>query len=203
MSTLILNHGQELQGNFILKKWNFLFVFQVNCPGCFMYGIPFVNKLYAEFGEHLSFLGLSTAFEDFEFNTEKNTKLLITTGEVVGETKKALASQGLNTFTETIDFPIAMDTKADASFDFEAAAQHLCRFSPRYIDATAKEQQLYFTHVRQYLINQPELALTFTLNQMRGTPTMLVFDENYNIQFHQFGHTDYSTIQKQLLKLLH
>ena len=74
---LHLHYSRELQGKFSLKELNFLFVFQVNCPGCFLYGIPTVNQLYLEFGSQVGFLGLSTAFEDFEFNSRENTVKLL------------------------------------------------------------------------------------------------------------------------------
>ena len=77
MQKLALHYNNLLKGSFELKKLNFLFVFQVNCPGCFLYGIPLVNELYKEFQKDISFLGLSTAFENFDLNTATNTKLLV------------------------------------------------------------------------------------------------------------------------------
>ena len=49
MKKIELEIGDELQGKFELKKLNLLLVFQVNCPGCFSYALPFFNKLYSEF----------------------------------------------------------------------------------------------------------------------------------------------------------
>ena len=39
-------------------------------------------------------MGLATAFEDFDKNNLDNLKMLVETGEVVGETKSALAQYG-------------------------------------------------------------------------------------------------------------
>ena len=89
MKKLRLEYASLLQGEFAPGKRNLLFVFQVNCPGCFFYGFPMVNNLQKTFGEQLSFLGLSTAFEDFELNTHANTSLLLSEKKLVGETKKA------------------------------------------------------------------------------------------------------------------
>jgi len=67
-----------LQGSFDLKALNLLFVFQVNCPGCFL-RFFLVNKLHWKYRQSgLNVLGLSTAFEDFEYNTAANTELLLT-----------------------------------------------------------------------------------------------------------------------------
>ena len=47
------------KGNVIL-----IFVFQINCPGCFLYGIPEAIELYESFQERpFKVWGLATAFE--------------------------------------------------------------------------------------------------------------------------------------------
>ena len=74
MKKLELNYDKEIQGSFTLSKINILLVFQVNCPGCFSYALPFFNKIYQDYRkEDVSFLALSTAFEDFDKNTLSNT----------------------------------------------------------------------------------------------------------------------------------
>ena len=58
--------GPLLKGTFQLRAINIAFVFQVNCPGCFIYGFPVMNNLYGKFKDKIGFIGISTAFEDFE-----------------------------------------------------------------------------------------------------------------------------------------
>ena len=198
MRKLALHYDEILKGTFRLRKLNFLFVFQVNCPGCFLYGIPFVNKLFQEFQEEISFLGLSTAFEDFEYNNLTNTRLLLEQQKVVGETQKTLAQHNLDTFSLPIDFPIAMDAKADDSFDLEQATTQICALNPNYSFWPEEEQSALKKRILQYLNNLESISLTFTLNQLRGTPSLLLFNENYEVLVHRFGHVDYSEIQKQL-----
>ncbi len=198
MQKLALHYDEMLQGSFSLKKLNFLFVFQVNCPGCFLYGIPLINKLFQEFKNEISFLGISTAFEDFEYNNLKNTRLLLEQKKVVGETKKALAQQNSDTFPLSIDFPIAMDKKADASFNFDIAAAQICALNPNYTSWPKEEQTALTERVLQYLKSLESISLTFTLNQLRGTPSLLLFDDNHEVLLHRFGHIDHLEIQKQL-----
>ena len=203
MQNLILKYDKLLKGKFELKKLNFLFVFQVNCPGCFLYGIPFVNKLYKEFNEELSFLGLSTAFEDYEFNNLKNTELLLFKNEVVGETKKSLSQIGINTFDQPIEFPIAMDSIADEeTFDFEKGAIDICNTNPNYSIWPEFEQIDMKKRVIAYLKKQEVISQTFTLNQFRGTPTMLVFNDNYEILYNNFGHIKYETIKVKIEEII-
>jgi hypothetical protein len=47
-------------GNVVLVE-----VFQVNCPGCFIHGIPQVVEMHSESYQHgLRVLGIATAFEE-------------------------------------------------------------------------------------------------------------------------------------------
>ena len=89
-------------------------VFQVNCPGCFMYGIPESIEIYNKYkSEGVSVLGMATAFEDFDKNTLENLQLLLETGETIGETKKMLSQYGESggdKISYKIPYPVAMDS---------------------------------------------------------------------------------------------
>ena len=83
-------------------------VFQVNCPGCFMYGIPESIEIHNKYkSEGVSVLGMATAFEDFDKNTIENLQLLLETSEVIGETKKMLQADKIS---YKIPYPVAMDS---------------------------------------------------------------------------------------------
>lgn len=198
MQKLALHYNELLKGSFELKKLNFLFVFQVNCPGCFLYGIPLVNKLYKEFNKDISFLGLSTAFEDFNYNTTENTRLLIEKNEVVGHTKKALQQEGLDTYPFSVDFPIAMDKKIENDADIKNAVHHVCSINPNYDSFSDSDKSLFKDHVANYLNNLEVISMTFTLNQLKGTPSMILFNDNHEILYHKFGHDSIENIQKTL-----
>jgi len=66
---LHLHLSKDLQVKFSHKELNFLFVFQVNCPGCFLYVIPPVHHPHPEFASQVGFLGLCSPVEDFDFNS--------------------------------------------------------------------------------------------------------------------------------------
>ena len=190
-----LHYSSELQGKFSLKELNFLFVFQVNCPGCFLYGMPTFNQLHLEFGSQVGFLGLSTAFEDFEFNSEANTAKLLEEGLLVGETNKALQT---TTYPGQIDFPVAMDQMANDHFDLERAAITLCSLNPDYTSWPISDQKALKERVLIYLKQQEKLSLTFTLNQLRGTPSFLLFDQRYQILDHFFGHQPVELLRSRI-----
>jgi len=86
---------QGLPTNFDKEKDHIVLVevFQVNCPGCFLYGIPEAIKIYNKYhSEGVTVIGIATAFEDFDKNTLENLELLLKSGEVIGETKKRFES---------------------------------------------------------------------------------------------------------------
>lgn len=202
MKKLNLYFNKLIQGDFILRKINFLFVFQVNCPGCFIYGIPIANRLYEDFKNQIGFISISTAFEDFEYNTEENTKLLLNQGTLVGETKKALSGHGFEELPYPIKFPVAFDKFSDNSFDLKDIALKICQLHPEYTIWPEFEQIALHKKVYQYLNNLDSIALTFTVNQFKGTPTMVVFNDSYEILDSKFGHTDYNDIKSKLESLI-
>ena len=80
----------QLSGRVVLVE-----VFQVNCPGCFLYSLPQAIELHRKYSDKgLSVLGVATAFEDFDKNNLKNLIRLAENGEVVGETLHLLSQQG-------------------------------------------------------------------------------------------------------------
>ena len=89
-------------------------VFQVNCPGCFMYSMPEIINIYQKYkGDGLTVFGVATAFEDYDKNTLENLEMLLTTGEVVGDTKQALSQYGQlddGKLQFKIPYPVAMDS---------------------------------------------------------------------------------------------
>ena len=113
-------------------------VFQVNCPGCFMGAIPDAIKIYEKYKDDgVRVLGLATAFEDFDKNNLDNLKMLVETGQVVGETKSALAQYGQlqegSKLSFKIPFPIGMDnlTKSAGEITQEKILEFHLSSNPR------------------------------------------------------------------------
>ena len=202
MRKLSLHFNKPIQGKFSLEKLNFLFVFQVNCPGCFFYGIPMVNDLYAKYNKHISFLGLSTAFEDYDFNTEGNTSKLLTNGTIVGETKKAFAKHNHPNYPTSINFPIAFDEFADETFDYNKASKIICQLNPNYQIWPSFEKIELQQKVKLYLKNLSHISKTFTLNQLKGTPTFIIFNNDYEVLLEEFGHIEFPILNDKIKNIL-
>ncbi len=198
MKKLRLEYSSLLQGKFSPGKRNLLFVFQVNCPGCFFYGFPTVNNLFEKYSEQLNFLGLSTAFEDFDFNTRENTKLLLDEKKIVGETKKAFEAHPDEFQLSDIHFPIAMDLLSDKAFITQENIAYIGNQFANYSQASAMEQQQFDHKIKDYLNANPFIPVTFTLNQFRGTPTFVLFDDQHTVLEHWFGHKTYDEIENTI-----
>jgi len=187
MATIQLQIDRVLQGSFHLKALNLLFVFQVNCPGCFVYGFPLVNKLYGKYRQSgLNVLGLSTAFEDFDYNSAANTELLLTERKLVGATRRALGEF----YSQTIDVPIAVDQlTTGAALATLENIEAFTKTIPAFKNLASSEQAAMRQKVNLYLRQHDKTSATFTLNHLPGTPTFLLVDQHLQLLDGWFGYT--------------
>lgn len=200
MSKFHLKIQELIQGEFILNKVNIAFVFQVNCPGCFIYGIPVINNLYKSFSKTVGFIGVATAFEDFEFNNEASLKLLLNDGTLVGATKNYYKSNyDLSVYQEKLNFPVAFD-KIIASEEFlnSDRIELMVNGIPNFSNFSETEKEILIMKVKSYYAEIPVIAETFTLNQLQGTPSFIIFDDNYSILGHHFGHINEDVLKARL-----
>ena len=204
MSKFHLNTQRLVQGELTIKKVNLVFVFQVNCPGCFIYGIPIVNNLYQSFHDKVGIIGVATAFEDFEFNNEANLKLLLENGTLVGETKKYYdTNYDVTTYSEKLNFPVAFDSIIHSEeFINSNKIELMCNAIPNFTHFSEIEKEILVTKIKAHYSQISVIPETFTLNQLRGTPSFIIFDDNYSILGSYFGHQNEGILKTQLEKLL-
>lgn len=193
MRKLHIRVEEELQGNFSLQKLNLLLIFQVNCPGCFTHALPLFNELFEQYKNQLGFLALSTAFEDFDINTKENTKALLEKGELVGETKKMLNQYGKEKLPYPIHFPVAMDEKMKTP-DKNSVIENICYLNPDFQIWPDYDKNLMRERISEYLDQQSEISLTFTSNQLKGSPTLVLLNEKSELLQSWFGH-----VQKEMI----
>lgn len=193
MRKLHIHMEEELQGNFSLQKLNLLLIFQVNCPGCFTHALPLFNELFEQYKNQLGFLALSTAFEDFDINTKENTKALLEKGELVGETKKMLNQYGKEKLPYPIHFPVAMDEKMKPP-DKNSVIENICYLNPDFQIWPDYDKNLMRERISEYLDQQSEISLTFTSNQLKGSPTLVLLNEKSELLQSWFGH-----VQKEMI----
>ena len=189
------------RGNVVLVE-----VFQVNCPGCFTHGIPQAIDMYMKYRDGgLKVLGVATAFEDFDKNTLDNLKLLLTTGEVIGETRKVLAEYGRlapgNKLSYKIPFPVGMDTLLTfGPLTYDKVMDFIEANIPDFRSYIEKDKESIYAQVQQYLKQKQISAKTFEEYGLGGTPSAILIDRNGVLRQTFFGSNGYLEVAvKQLL----
>ena len=168
-------------------------VFQVNCPGCFIYGIPEAINIYNKYkSEGLTVLGLATAFEDYDKNTLENLELLLTTGEVVGDTLQGLSQYNqLNDgkLQYKIPYPVAMDSLVKEGGD--PSQEKMTGFINNQIPNFDSQPQEYkdkiYERVKEYFKSKEFSAETFEMFYLQGTPSTILVDRKGILRDVSFG----------------
>lgn len=182
-------------------------VFQVNCPGCFLYGIPQIIDLFRLHREDpVTIFGLATAFEDYDKNTLDNLRLLLSTGEVVGETMRALREYGQlrpgNKLPYSIPFPVAMDLVVKETFPVtDSRIKDFIESNVEgYRSYSERDKLDILERVRQYLNTKKYSAKTFEEFSLRGTPSTIIIDKNGRLRNTVFGAS--SDLEKVIQNLI-
>lgn len=171
-------------------------VFQVNCPGCFIYGIPEAIDTYNKYkNNEVVVLGLATAFEDFDKNTVENLKLLLNENKVIGETLTTLTYQS-KLLTEgelsyRIPFPVGMDMLVKEKLPIKE--KRIMEFvNANVLDFDLyhqKDKEQIISRVKSYLETKPYSPLTFEEYSLRGTPSTIFIDKKGILRETTFGST--------------
>ena len=181
-------------------------VFQVNCPGCFMYGIPESIEIHNKYkSEGVTVLGMATAFEDFDKNTLENLEMLVKTGEVIGETQKMLSQYGQlqdNKMKFKIPYPLAMDSLIKQTGDVtkEKMDSMIKNQIPDFDSQSEEYKNQIYQRVKAYFASKEYSAETFEMYALQGTPSTILVDRKgilRNVSFGQHGQMD-SMIQTLL-----
>ena len=181
-------------------------VFQVNCPGCFMYGIPEAIEIFNKYkSKNVSVLGVATAFEDFDKNTLKNLELLVETGKVVGETEKMLGQHGqLNgdKITYKIPYPIAMDSLIKQSDDVTKEQMDLLikKQIPDFDSQPENYKNEIYDRVKNYFLSKEYSAETFEMYALPGTPSSILIDRKGILRDVSFGQN--GSLESKIQNLL-
>lgn len=184
---------ESLTGSVVLIE-----VFQVNCPGCFVYSLPKAIQLHENFHDKgLVVIGLATAFEDYDKNTLRNLQLLADTGEVIGETYKALSQHGLlvedNKLQWRLPFAIGMDsvTPETEPVTDEKVLSYTRQFLPEFEKLVDEQKKAVLAQVKQYMGQKTMRAKTFEKFALQGTPSCILFDREGQLKDVSFGQVEH------------
>jgi peroxiredoxin len=182
-------------------------VFQVNCPGCFMHALPEAISIYNKYKDDgVRVIGIATAFEDYDKNTIDNLKMLAQTGEVIGETQKALSMYGQlqkdNKLAYKIPFPLAMDklTKIDGIVSEDKVLEFIHGQIPEFDSHPEDYRKQIIQRVKDYMKTKEYSAETFEKFALQGTPSMILVDRKGILRDVSFGQS--SNVEAMIQKLL-
>ena len=180
------NITQE-KGNVIL-----IFVFQINCPGCFLYGIPEILDVFEKLeGQAFKIWGLATAFEDFNKNNLRNLEKLLKNKEVFGETfevldQKEMLEQGKLPYI--IPFPVAWDKIEKFEEGIEDSTEKILQRDIADFEKYSESSKITIRRqIRSYLKNKKFYAKTFERYKLQGTPSSLLIDKQGCLRYKFFG----------------
>ena len=181
-------------------------VFQVNCPGCFMHSIPEIINIYNNYkSDGLSVFGVATAFEDYDKNTLANLEMLLTTGEVIGDTKQALTQYGQldnGKLQFKIPYPVAMDSLVKEAGDpsKEKMNAFINNQIPNFESQPEDYKNQIYERVKQYYKSKEYSAETFEMYSLQGTPSTILVDRNGILRDVSFGQN--TNLESMVQKLL-
>ena len=173
-------------------------VFQVNCPGCFLYGLPEAIEIHDDHrSDGLTVLGIATAFEDYDMNNLENLQKLVTTGEVIGETFNSLRRYGRlkngNTLPYRIPFPVGMDvlSRGKSTYSDSEVNDFIEASVPGYRHYSEKNRSTIRDRARHVLDSKVFSARTFEEYKLRGTPSTILVDGKGILRHVSFGANDF------------
>ena len=172
-----------------------------------MHALPEAVNIYNKYKDDgVRVLGIATAFEDFDKNTLDNLKMLVETGEVIGETKSALSMygqlEGGNKLSYKIPFPLGMDnlTKTTGEISQEKIMQFIYPQIPEFDSQPEEYRNQIIQRVKDYMKSKEYSAETFEKFALQGTPSTIIVDRKGVLRDVSFGQTNH--IEPMIQKLL-
>ena len=171
-----------------------------------MHSIPEIINIYNKYkSDGLSVMGVATAFEDYDKNTLENLEMLLTTGEVVGDTKQALTQYGqLNDgkLQFKIPYPVAMDSlvKEGGEPSMEKMTAFINQQIPNFESQPDDYKSQIYARVKEYYKSKEFTAETFEIYSLQGTPSTILVDRKGILRDVSFGST--ANLEAMVQKLL-
>ena len=135
---------------------------------------------------------MATAFEDYDKNTLENLELLLTTGEVIGDTK-----QGLSQYNQLdsgklqykIPYPVAMDSllKNNEEPSQEKMNGFINNQIPNFDSQPQEYKDKIYERVKEYFKSKEFSAETFEMFSLQGTPSTILVDRKGILRDVSFG----------------
>ena len=134
----------------------------------------------------------ATAFEDYDKNTLENLELLLSTGEVIGDTKQGLSQYNqLNDgkLQYKIPYPVAMDSlvKEHGEPSQEKMNAFINNQIPNFDSQPQEYKDKIYDRVKEYYKSKEFSAETFEMFSLQGTPSTILVDRKGILRDVSFG----------------
>ena len=182
---LQLHLGNTVSGDCSLKSLNLMLVFQVNCPGCLSRALPELNQLSQQFPDVNAF-AMSTAFESFNLNTEVNTRSLVECGELTLASQRYFSRLGYSSLPYQIGVPVVMDAFLSEEKLSGLKNGVLSQVDSDSLSPAARGKLCDI--LDQRFLPLVRTGRTFINNDLQGTPSWFIFDDQLNVLDSWFGH---------------
>ncbi|KAI9022682.1 hypothetical protein DFJ74DRAFT_706654 [Hyaloraphidium curvatum] len=171
-----------------------LVFFQVNCPGCVFRALPIAQKLHERFsGPDFSVIGISTAFEDFELNTQEGLRALLAEGRVFGDSAEAAAGpeardEGVVIPGFKLTFPVCVDELEGLEPRHMLEALEREGADPRVIEVLRGDPGSLEGAMKELAKQRSLVPKTFVEFEAKGTPHYYLFDREGRLLLNSLGH---------------
>lgn len=112
--------GKPTTLNDLLGEPVVLHMFQVNCPGCFLYSIPKIYELEKKYvPKGVEFVGLAVRFEEFDENSKKNFKNFLNKGELTDLVRRKCSENLIRDYASRkikLNYRVGWDKGSDGSY---------------------------------------------------------------------------------------
>ena len=173
-----LQIDQMLQGERRAAPYTLLFVFRMDCPGCFLYGLNEAAAVHAAFdpGE-LEVLGLCTEFGAFDPEIHQKLADFLKNGQMAQAVEDAFEAHGAKPDVVMPGFPVGLDRiSTPEDFLHGDTLQWFYSLNPNYPLLSAEDIQNIVRQANLHYRQLPMVAHTFSLNFMRGTPAFVLLN---------------------------
>lgn len=164
-----------------------MLLIQPNCPGCHMHALPAANELMMS-KQEFDIYCVSTVFEDFEFNTLENARLLLQ-GDLVGVAKQQLGPKTKNIPTMPVAYDDVIDredlTEGLLALSLESSKQNTREQMEGKVHPGRLEKMLHQATTEMLL---PEkVARVFWSVRAFGTPMWVIHRRSGEVIDRKFG----------------
>jgi peptide-methionine (R)-S-oxide reductase len=186
-----LQYDEAVQGTFNADaRFTLLYLFRMNCPGCFLYGFDEAHAVFDAFDpEELQVVGLSTAFGEFDGDPAEATRRFVRQGVLTPVVEHEFHELNIDRRPYPVRFPVLLDRmSAPEEFLNADTLQWFYSLNPNYPLVTAEDVKSIVRRATLFYTQFPLVSHTFSLNFLRGTPSYILLDHDKNKRADWLGH---------------